>query len=262
MEALLARGVQLFVALVGAYFLALWFALAVWTFQDIQSRSRSAMAQIFSTLVVVLLPIAGVLIYLILRPSETLEESFQRSLEEEYLLQDLEEYPFCPKCRRSVQDDFVWCPACRHELREPCSSCERLVDLRWSACAYCGAGRVPQISYSTTPNGPDRHSIELEPDTLTQFADQVRERLGARWPRFLPNTAGRSRDSSGQGGRPFQVPFWRAGSGADQHTGSQRPGENGGDVFGRRWNKSTAVERETVSDRTDELPAETGRSEE
>src|SRR5688500_18618656 len=133
MEALLARGVQLFVALVGAYFLALWFALAVWTFQDIQSRSRSAMAQIFSTLVVVLLPIAGVLIYLILRPSETLEESFQRSLEEEYLLQDLEEYPFCPKCRRSVQDDFVWCPACRHELREPCSSCERLVDLRWSA---------------------------------------------------------------------------------------------------------------------------------
>lgn len=258
MEALLARGVQLFIALVGAYFLALWFALAVWTFQDIQARSRSAMAQIFSTLVVVLLPIAGVLIYLILRPSATLEESFQRSLEEEFLLQDLEEYPFCPKCRRAVRDDFAWCPSCRYELREPCSGCERLVDLRWSACAYCGTGRVPQSNYSIAANGPGQHPFDMEPDTLTQFAQRVRERLGSRFPRLLPNTGGRSRNSSGQGGRPFQVPFWRAGSGADQHPGNNGPDEPGSDGYRQRWNRSSGVE--PASDRTDERPAETTRS--
>lgn len=260
MEALLARGVQLFIALVGAYFLALWFALAVWTFQDIQSRSRSALAQIFSTLVVVLLPIAGVLIYLILRPSETLEESFQRSLEEEYLIQDLEEYPFCPQCRRSVQDDFAWCPSCRYELREPCSGCERLVDLRWSACAYCGTGRVPQGNYSNARHGFNHPALDAEPDTLTQFAYQIRDWLGARLPGFTPNTDSRSRDSAGQGGRPFQVPFWKTGDGADKRSGSQQPGEQGGDYFGRRWNGSSNAE--PVSDRTDELPAETRRSKE
>lgn len=259
MEAVLARSVQLFVALVGAYFLALWFALAVWTFQDIQSRSRSTMAQIFSTLVVVLLPIAGVLIYLILRPSATLEESFQRSLEEEYLLQDLEEYPFCPNCRRSVQDDFAWCPACRYELREPCSNCERLVDLRWSACAYCGAGRVPQVNYSTIPHEADQRSFELPLDVATQFVQQARERLGTRWPRFLPSDGSRPRGPSGQGGRPFQVPFWKSGSGAERRTGNDRPDETGGDFFGRRWNNSPGTEREKVSDRTDERPAKTTR---
>ncbi|CCF83338.1 double zinc ribbon domain-containing protein [Nitrolancea hollandica] len=246
MEALLARGVQLFIALVGAYFLALWFALAVWTFQDIQSRSRSAMAQIFSTLVVVLLPIAGVLIYLILRPSETLEESFQRSLEEEYLLQDLEEYPFCPKCRRPVRDDFAWCPSCRNELREPCSNCGRLVDLRWSACAYCGTGRTPQNNYSTTPYGTVQHPLDMEPDTLTQFAQQVRERLGARWPRLLPNTGSRARNAPGQSGRPFQVPFWRAGS--------------DGNGNGQRWSGSSGGGPEATRDRADERAAETTRS--
>ncbi|HEX7071487.1 MAG TPA: zinc ribbon domain-containing protein, partial [Rhodothermales bacterium] len=138
MEALLARAVQLLVALGGAYLLALWFALVVWTFQDIQRRSRSVIAQIFSTLVVVLFFIPGVLIYLILRPQDTLDETFQRSLEEEYLLQDLEELALCPSCQRYVQDDFAFCPFCRVELRQPCVSCERLVDLRWQICPYCG----------------------------------------------------------------------------------------------------------------------------
>ena len=260
MEALLARGVQLFIAVVGAYFLALWFALAVWTFQDIQSRSRSAMAQIFSTLVVVVLPIAGVLIYLILRPSETLEESFQRSLEEEYLLQDLEEYPFCTKCRHAVREDFAWCPACRYELREPCSGCERLVDLRWSACAYCGTGRVPQVNYSTAPYDAHQQFNNQSPDTLTQLMRQIRERLCARWPRFRPNTTNHSPASSSLGGRPFQVPFWRTG-GADQPGGSSRPSEST-DFFGRRWNSSSGPEPEPVSDRTDEFSTESTRSKE
>ena len=73
-----------------------------------------------------------------LRPKETLDEAFQRSLEEEYLLQDLEELPHCPACHRYVEDDFVLCPHCHATLREPCTSCERLIDLRWPLCPYCG----------------------------------------------------------------------------------------------------------------------------
>ena len=136
---LLARSAQLLIALGGAYLLALWFVLIVWTFRDIETRSRSVVTQIFSTLLVVLFFLPGVLLYLILRPKATLDEAFQRSLEEEYLLQDLEELPLCQRCHRYVEDDFVLCPHCHAQLREPCVTCSRLVDLRWALCPYCAA---------------------------------------------------------------------------------------------------------------------------
>ena len=74
-----------------AYVIAIWFALVAWTFRDIESRSKSVFTQVFSTLLVVLFFIPGLVLYLILRPKETLDQTFQRTLEEEYLLQDLDD---------------------------------------------------------------------------------------------------------------------------------------------------------------------------
>jgi len=136
---MLARGTQVSLALAGAYVVALWFVLIVWTFRDVESRSRSVVTQVAATLLSVLFFVPGVLLYLILRPKETLDGTFQRSLEEEYLLQDLEELPLCQRCRHYVEDDFVLCPHCHAQLREPCPSCARLVDLRWALCPYCAA---------------------------------------------------------------------------------------------------------------------------
>lgn len=139
MEAIIARGIEALLALSGAYLVALWFVLVVWTFRDIETRSRSVLTQVFSTLLVVLFYVPGVLLYMILRPKETLDGAFQRSLEEEYLLQDLEELPLCQNCQRYVEDDFILCPHCHTTLRAPCDNCGRLVHLRWSLCPYCGA---------------------------------------------------------------------------------------------------------------------------
>ena len=137
-ETLIARGLQILLALGGAYLIALWFVLAVWTFRDIETRSRSVVTQVFSTLLVVLFWIPGLLLYRLLRPKETLDEAYQRSLEEEYLIQDLEELPLCPSCNHFVEDDFQICPHCNTQLREACTSCSRLIDLRWEICPYCG----------------------------------------------------------------------------------------------------------------------------
>ena len=142
MEEVLARVLQLFVALAGAYALALWFALVVWTYRDTTSRSTNPVTHVFSTLVVVLFWIPGAIIYLLLRPRETLDEAFQRTMEEEYLLQDLDEFPVCLACRKPVRDDFLFCPHCSVELRGSCVACHRLVDLRWDVCPYCGATQV------------------------------------------------------------------------------------------------------------------------
>jgi RNA polymerase subunit RPABC4/transcription elongation factor Spt4 len=138
-ETFVARGLQIALALGGAYLIATWFVLAIWTFRDIESRSRSVISQVFSTLLVVLFWVPGWLLYRLLRPNETLDEAYQRSLEEEYLLQDLQEMPLCPSCNHYVEDEWQLCPHCNTQLREDCDNCGRLIDLRWDICPYCGA---------------------------------------------------------------------------------------------------------------------------
>lgn len=167
MEALIARGIQILIALGGAYVLTLWFAVVVWTFQDIQARSRSVVAQIFSTLVVMIFSIPGLLVYMILRPRYTLDDAFQRSLEEEYLLQDLEELPLCAVCQQYVEDDWVYCPNCRTELRDNCVACDRLIDLRWEICPYCGTAQYPEDD-AAFPQQPAQPVLTPSPQFLGQ----------------------------------------------------------------------------------------------
>jgi hypothetical protein len=173
-EAILARGFQLLLALSGAYTLALWFALIVWAFRDIESRSRSVVAQIFSTLLVVLFFVPGALIYLLLRPRETLDEAFGRALEEEYLLQDLEDLNLCTTCHHPVREDFVVCPHCYTELRRTCPSCERLIDVNWAICAFCTAELVTVEDAPSEPVREERPSLLPLPLRLLRERTEVR----------------------------------------------------------------------------------------
>ena len=122
----------------GAFLAALWIALIIWTYRDIRSRARDPLVQILSTLLVAVLNLPGVLVYLILRPSRTLEEEYQHTLEEENLLQALEELPLCPGCERRVKDDWQLCPNCHTKLKKECHHCGKLMELPWNICPYCG----------------------------------------------------------------------------------------------------------------------------
>ena len=172
----LGRGAQIIVALGVAYMLALWFVLVVWTYRDIEARSHNVLTQVFSTLLVVLFYVPGVLLYLMLRPKQSLDEAFQRSLEEEYLLQDLEELPLCGSCHRYVEDDFVLCPHCHVQLREGCPACARLIDLRWALCPYCG---VSQLERETAVD-------RVETPAARWSAPALRRRRGTSEPRAVP----------------------------------------------------------------------------
>ena len=122
----------------GAFIAALWIALVIWTYRDIRSRARDPLVHILSTLLVAVLNLPGVLVYLILRPQRTLEEEYQRTLEEEALLQALEDLPLCPGCERRVKDDWQVCPNCHTKLKKSCNECGQLMELPWNLCAYCG----------------------------------------------------------------------------------------------------------------------------
>lgn len=122
-----------------AFIAALWIALVIWTYRDIRTRARDPLAQTLATLLVAVLSLPGILVYLILRPPKTLEEDYQKTLEEEALLQALEDLPLCPGCERRVKDDWQVCPNCHTKLKKNCENCNKLMELPWNICPYCGA---------------------------------------------------------------------------------------------------------------------------
>jgi predicted RNA-binding Zn-ribbon protein involved in translation (DUF1610 family) len=123
----------------GAAFLAaLWISLIIWTYRDVQQRTTDRLARILAILLTALLNLPGLLLYLLLRPPQTLEEAYQRSLEEEVLLQTLEAQPECPGCGRQVSSEWMLCPNCHTHLKKRCPSCARLLELAWDVCPYCG----------------------------------------------------------------------------------------------------------------------------
>ena len=138
--------IQVVLALVGAYAAAFWFCLVVWTFRDVQKRSRDVLVQVLATALVLLFNVPGLILYTILRPPETLAEAYARSLEEESLIQDIEEHQACPTCKRRVQSDYVVCPNCRTQLKRPCTNCTRLLQLGWRLCPYCGVDTAAEPS--------------------------------------------------------------------------------------------------------------------
>lgn len=131
---------------VAAYLAVLWIALIVWTWRDIRSRSDDAFVQFGSVSLVAVFFLPGLLLYMALRPPESLVEAYQRRLEAEAFLQELESKPSCPACQRAVEAEFVACPYCRMTLRVACEDCGRPMAPAWVICAYCGAERVQQAA--------------------------------------------------------------------------------------------------------------------
>ncbi len=128
----------------GGVTIALVGGIVIWTFRDIRARSRDFLAQILATLLVIVLPVIGFVVYLMLRPRETLAEAYERSLEQEALLQAIEEPEVCPGCGQRVKSDYLYCPACHTRLKKACPECGHPLHLRWSLCPYCGASIASQ----------------------------------------------------------------------------------------------------------------------
>lgn len=138
-DLLLAGGV--YAVIVG---LAFWLAMILWAYRDMKARSRDVMARVLVAGFVALLTLPGLLIYLFLRPRETLAESYERSLEEEALLQDIEEKPVCPTCGIRTEANWQVCPSCHTRLKKGCINCGYLLELSWNICPYCSASQVSQ----------------------------------------------------------------------------------------------------------------------
>ncbi|HVS86244.1 MAG TPA: zinc ribbon domain-containing protein [Gaiellaceae bacterium] len=128
----LARNVVILVAVV------FWFSLALWVFRDARRRIEEPAFVALATLIGLVPPFIGPLVYLLVRPAETLEDRRSRAIE----LRALEgvlghRRETCPSCAATVESDFVVCPVCTYELRRPCAHCNAALEPDWQMCPYC-----------------------------------------------------------------------------------------------------------------------------
>lgn len=149
-------------------FIALWISLIIWAYRDMRLRSRDLFARVLTIAVVTLLPIIGILIYLILRPSETLAEAFERSLLEETLLQEIEKKSSCPGCSRHVEDRWQICPYCHVRLKRSCINCNELVEMQWAICPFCATEQPVELSSVDR----EAENLELTTDDQTLLYDE------------------------------------------------------------------------------------------
>ena len=127
-----------------AYALVLWLSAVVWVYRDIRNRTTDQGSQLIAVILVAVFNVPGLVIYLVIRPQTTLADAYERSLEAEAILHELQlTANACQSCRRPIDDDFNVCPYCRVVLREPCRTCGKPVRTSWAACPYCAADRVP-----------------------------------------------------------------------------------------------------------------------
>jgi RNA polymerase subunit RPABC4/transcription elongation factor Spt4 len=140
----------------GVWALLLWLSIIVWVYRDIRDRTRDLGLQVLAVFVVMMFfpgfNIPGLALYLMLRPRETLEEAYARSLEEEALLREIGDEGMCPSCRRFVERSWRLCPFCATQLKDICVKCQQLLSFNWVACPYCGTERRSYGVPSQTPS--------------------------------------------------------------------------------------------------------------
>lgn len=166
-------GLQVILAFVGAFMVALWVSMIVWTFRDARARSRDIFAILLATLMVVVFGPLGLLLYLMLRPPVTLAELYERSLEEEALLQDLEERPRCPGCSRQVKEEWILCPDCHTTLKNVCQNCNNSLHLAWTICPFCATPVAAQSPGSDQQNSSGQEQPAEEPVAVAEPVDHT-----------------------------------------------------------------------------------------
>jgi hypothetical protein len=127
-----------------------WLGLGLWVFRDARRRIGEPILVLLATLVGFALPYIGAVVYLVFRPSETLEDVHSRRIELQALEQQLARpRPACPVCSSAIEADYIACPVCTTILRDECARCHAPLEQLWQMCPYCA-----------TPVGPPQADLD------------------------------------------------------------------------------------------------------
>ena len=114
-----------------------WLVVTSWIWVDSDERTTSKWMRLFYVIIGII-PIIGWIIYLIVRPTETIDEIYWGDLERRYLKYEAKDLGDCERCGTQLYPGFVFCPNCGKRIKRKCSNCEVYVDLEYKHCPNCG----------------------------------------------------------------------------------------------------------------------------
>ena len=145
----------------------LWLATAYWTFKDARRRIRDPWLVALATLVGLVPPFLGPIIYLFFRPPEYLQDVRERELEIKAMEERLAQLDQrCPVCRARVEPTYLVCPVCTTRLKQACASCGQPLEALWQLCPYCATPIPPGLpvleDVPSAPRKPRRRSTTTD----------------------------------------------------------------------------------------------------
>ena len=153
--------------ILGIGFGVFWVVVVGWAIFDAFERFNSLWLRILSVLLVVCLPLFGLLIYLIIRPRETVDELKMIDLERRFLKFEAAGLENCSSCGYELMPNFVYCPRCGNELRTKCESCGVYLEPTWRSCPFCGKDqKVATVG---------REEISVESSSVTESVKKSRK---------------------------------------------------------------------------------------
>ena len=139
-------GTWLVVRNLAFFFVAVfWLSTAYWVYKDARRRIEDPWLVAIATLLGLVPPFLGAIIYMFFRPPEYLDDVRERELEMQAAEARLYQLTtgFCPHCDQPVEKDFLRCPSCLRKLKDPCPNCRRPLDPAWRVCPFCEAEVAP-----------------------------------------------------------------------------------------------------------------------
>jgi len=130
------------IQILGLYLVMLYLALVAWVAKDITTRSQNFPVILTTVFFVLVGNIPALVIYLLVRPDATLDESKAQNLFQSSILD--RKVTNCGECGCLVRTDFKYCPSCSSEVNHRCKECNHIINPTWRYCSFCNYRLVPQ----------------------------------------------------------------------------------------------------------------------
>jgi Double zinc ribbon len=115
-----------------------WLAVAYWVYKDARRRIEDPWLVAMATVLGLVPPFVGALVYMLFRPPEYLEDVRERELEIKAMEERLSRRDLhCPVCRAEVDASYLVCPVCTTKLKQACMNCKAPLEALWQICPYC-----------------------------------------------------------------------------------------------------------------------------
>jgi len=141
---------------VGIFLLVIfWLATGYWVLKDARRRVEDPWLVAMATVLGLVPPFLGPLVYMLFRPPEYIDDRRERELEIRAMETELADRGLrCPVCRGSVESSFLVCPVCTTRLKHACGECGSPLEAIWQTCPFCA---------TPVPAGADGNSDALQP---------------------------------------------------------------------------------------------------